>query len=113
MVVNLVGCLLLYFLGHLAPVLLQVAGRLQTRFAQEHGGQTSVGLELVKFMAGLFDTFLPALEFFNLGPAVIRDRPLPIGDYALYTGSVVLYSLMYTAIALLLGLILFEDRDLA
>lgn len=113
MLVTLVICLLLFFLGHLAPVLLEVAERLQVRFALEHGGQTSVALDLIQFMARLFDTLLPALEFFNLGPAVIRDRPLPIGEYALYTGSVVVYSAMYTAIALLFGLILFEDRDLA
>jgi ABC-type transport system involved in multi-copper enzyme maturation permease subunit len=113
MVVNLVTCLGLFFLGNLAPVLLEVAGRLQASHAQEHAGQGSMPLELVGFMARLFDTLLPALEFFNLGPAVIRDRPLPVGDYLLYVGSVAGYSLLYTAIALLVGLILFEDRDLA
>ena len=113
MVVNLVTCLGLFFLGNLAPVLLEVAGRMQSGHAQEHAGQGSMPLELVRFMARLFDTLLPALEFFNLGPAVIRDRPLPVGDYLLYVGSVAGYSLLYTAIALLVGLILFEDRDLA
>jgi ABC-type transport system involved in multi-copper enzyme maturation permease subunit len=98
MVVNLVICLLLFFLGHLTPVLSQVS---QQRFA------------LVHFMAQLFDTLLPALEFFNVGPAIARDMPLPEGPFALYVVWVALYGVLYTIIALLFGLILFEDRDLA
>jgi hypothetical protein len=35
------------------------------------------------------------------------------GRYSLYTFNVALYASMYTAIALLAGLILFEDRDVA
>ena len=113
MVVTLVSCLLIFFLGHLAPVLVQVAINQQGQYAALHQGQTSGTLDLVQFMAKLIDTIAPALDYFNLGPAIIRDRPLPLRPYALYVGSVVLYSLMYTAIALLFGLILFEDRDLA
>ena len=30
---------------------------------------------MVRFMAQLFDTLLPGLEFFNLGPAIVRDTP--------------------------------------
>ena len=113
MAITLVTCLLIFFLGHLAPVLVQVARNQQAQFAAANQGQTSGTLDLVQFMARLFDTILPVLEYFNLGPAIIRDRPLPLGEYGMYVGSVVLYSLMYTAIALLFGLILFEDRDLA
>ncbi|MBY0523805.1 MAG: ABC transporter permease [Gemmataceae bacterium] len=113
MVVNLVTCLLLFFLGNLAPVLVEVSRRLQREHVGTHQGQTSATLDLVQFMARLFDTVLPALEYFNLGPAIVRDRPLPIVDYGWYVGSVVVYALLYTAIALLFGLILFEDRDLA
>ena len=112
LVVNLGACLLLFFLGHLAPVLVEVSARLQQRFAADNAGAPSAALELVQFLARLLDTVLPALDFFNLGPAVIRDRPLPLGEYAVYVASVVGYSLLYAAIALLLGLILFEDRDL-
>jgi ABC-type transport system involved in multi-copper enzyme maturation permease subunit len=113
MVVTLVGCLVVFFLGNLAPVLVQVSRNAQQAFQHNHQGQTSGALDLVQFMARLFDTVLPALEYFNMAPAIARDKPLPLGDYCWYVGSVGLYAIMYTAIALLLGLILFEDRDLA
>lgn len=98
MIVNLVICLVVFFLGHLTPVLSQVS---QARFA------------LVHFVAQLFDTLLPGLDLFNLGPAISRDTPLPSGPFAVYVGMVALYAVLYSSIALLFGLILFEDRDLA
>ena len=98
MVVNLVICLMIFFLGHLTPVLAQVS---QQRFA------------LVRFMAQLFDVLLPGLDLFNIGPVLARDSLPPPADFARYVGSVSGYALLYTAIALLIGLILFEDRDLA
>lgn len=113
MIINLVACLVLFFLSHLAPVLVQTAQNQQLRFAAEHPGQSSAALDLVQFMAQLFDTLLPALDFFNMGPATIRDTPLEPGPLAWYVASVFLLAGMYTAIALLAGLILFEDRDLA
>jgi ABC-type transport system involved in multi-copper enzyme maturation permease subunit len=113
MAVTVVACLLLFFGGHLAPVLLQLAQNGQAQYAQTHGGQTSANYDLLQFVAQLFDTVLPALEYFNLGPALVRDKPLPVLEYAWYVGSVLAYAVLYTAIALLFGLILFEDRDLA
>lgn len=113
MVLTLVACLFVFFLGHLAPVLDQVVRNQLTEYAAANQGQTSGTLELVQFMTRLLDTLAPALEYFKLGPAISRDRPLPLTEYGIYVGSVVLYSLMYTAIAMLFGLILFEDRDLA
>jgi ABC-type transport system involved in multi-copper enzyme maturation permease subunit len=98
MVVNIPVCVLVYFLGHLTPIMTEV---------------TRTGYRLVFFMAQLFDTILPGLDLFDVGSAVIRDVPLPAGAYALYTFNVALYALTYTTIALLFGLILFEDRDLA
>jgi ABC-type transport system involved in multi-copper enzyme maturation permease subunit len=98
MVVNLVVCLVVFFLGHLAPVLVQAS---QSRMA------------LVQFMAKFFEFALPSLEMFNLGPALSRDTPPPLADFSIYVGSVAGYAVLYTAIALIFGLILFEDRDLA
>jgi ABC-2 family transporter protein len=103
-VVNLVVCLMLYFLGHLAPVVVKVTEK------AEGGG---VGRGLVRVLGQLFDTLLPALEFFNMGPAVIREIPLNLWQFGWYVLTVLGYSLIYTAIALLVGLLLFEDRDLA
>ncbi len=113
MVVTLVACLLIFFFGHLAPVLLQVTHNLQSEYARAHPGETGAALDLVRFVAQVFDTLLPALEYFNLGPALVRARPLPLGEYLWYAASVLAYALIYAAIALLVGLILFEDRDLA
>jgi ABC-type transport system involved in multi-copper enzyme maturation permease subunit len=98
MIVTVPICLAVYFLGHLAPILMAVS---QERYA------------LVHFTAQLFGTLLPGLEYFSMGPAIVRDAPLPPDRFALYTANVSLYAVMYTAIALLFGLILFEDRDLA
>lgn len=102
-VVNLMICLLVFFMGHIAPALVAVA---------RHSG-SGTGGALVGFFGQLFNMILPALEFFNMGPAVIRDSPLQLAAFALYVATVFGYSLIYTTIALLVGLILFEDRDLA
>jgi hypothetical protein len=69
--------------------------------------------QILSFMAQLFDTLLPGLDYFSLGTAVVRDNPLPLGPFFLYVGSVVCYAVLYTLIVLVFGLILFEDRDLA
>ena len=104
-VVNLVVNLFVYFLGHLAPVVVRVN--------ENSGDQTNPVVALIRFLANLFDTLLPSLEFFNMGPAIIRDTPLAVVPFALYTVMVLGYAVIYTVIALLVGLILFEDRDLA
>jgi ABC-type transport system involved in multi-copper enzyme maturation permease subunit len=98
MVVNLTMCLLVYLLGHLTPIMTEV---------------TRVEYRLVHFVAQLFETLLPGLDLFDVGSSIIRDRPLDPVEYGIYTFHVTVYALMYTAIALLVGLILFEDRDLA
>jgi len=98
MIVNTLVCLGVYFLGHLTPVLTAISrGR----------------YPLIRFVANVFDTVLPALDQFDMGSAVVRYAPLPPGPFALYTVEVTLYAVIYTAVALLFGLILFEDRDLA
>jgi ABC-type transport system involved in multi-copper enzyme maturation permease subunit len=105
-VINLILCLVIYFLGHLAPVVVKV-----TEKARASGDST--GLGLVGFLGQLFDVILPALEFFNMGPAIIREAPLDMWSFCGYVLSVFGYAFIYTAIALLVGLLLFEDRDLA
>lgn len=104
-VINLVICLFVYLLGHLAPVVVKVTDK------AEDTGAAAVGL--IRFFGNLFDTILPALEFFNMGPAIIRETPLELGAFSVYVATIVGYALIYTAIALIVGLLLFEDRDLA
>jgi ABC-type transport system involved in multi-copper enzyme maturation permease subunit len=106
-VINVVIALIVYFLGNLAPVVVKVTGQIQ----EQEGSNTAVGL--IRFFGQLFDTFLPALDTFNMSPAIVRDTPLALGAFTLYVVSVIGYSCLYTAIALLIGLLLFEDRDLA
>jgi hypothetical protein len=105
-IVNLVVCLIVYFLGHLAPVIVRVT---------EHAGgpNQSTGMGLIKFLGNLFDVFLPALEFFTMGPAIIREAPLRLDEFIVYVATVLGYAVIYTIIALIVGLLLFEDRDLA
>jgi hypothetical protein len=102
MVINLLVCITVYFLGHLTPIMTEVS-RAGDRVANR----------LVYFVAQVFDTVLPGLDHFDVGTAIVREAPVAPVDYAIYTANVVLYAITYTAIALLFGLILFEDRDLA
>jgi ABC-type transport system involved in multi-copper enzyme maturation permease subunit len=102
MVVNITMCfVVIYPLGHLAPIMTEVSQRLP------------VGQALVHFFAQLLELLLPGLAMFDVSSAIVRDVPLDPQRYSLYTFNVVLYASMYTAIALLAGLILFEDRDVA
>jgi ABC-type transport system involved in multi-copper enzyme maturation permease subunit len=97
MLVNLVVCIAIFFLGHLSPVLVE-----QTK-------QGTVN-ELVSFMARLFAWLLPSLEFFNAGPAISTGAMIPWVGYVLPALG---YCVLYSGAALLFAFLLFEDRDLA
>ncbi len=103
-VINLVICLFIFFIGHLAPVLVAVT---------QPTGQQSGALTLVNFIAWLINVVFPGLEYFDMGPAIVRDTALDFTDFRIYVATVFGYALIYSAIALIVGLILFEDRDLA
>jgi ABC-type transport system involved in multi-copper enzyme maturation permease subunit len=97
MLANLVICVVIFFLGHLSPVLVEVAAQ----------GQVN---ELVSFMARFFAWALPALEFFNAGPSISTGAVIPWIGYVLPAFG---YCVLYSGAALLLAFIFFEDRDLA
>jgi ABC-type transport system involved in multi-copper enzyme maturation permease subunit len=97
-ILNVVVCVVLFFLSHLTPVLEQVS---RNRFA------------LVQFVAKLFNSLLPGLDYLKIGNAIVLPTPPDPRDFTIYVASVALYAVIYTTIALLFGLILFEDRDLA
>ena len=101
-VVNLTICLAIFVLGHLAPVLVS--------FTQKFDQGVFV---LIRFIAQLFDAVLPSLEYFNMAPAIIRDSELPLAAFAVYVATVFGYALLYSSIALVVGLFLFEDKDLS
>src|SRR5262245_37238824 len=94
MVVNLVICLVVFFIGRLTHVLERQAG----------------GNALVKFVSQVFGTIFPGLDYFEVGVPLASDVTVPWRDYVLHAG---VHGVIYTSIALLFGLILFEDRDLA
>jgi ABC-type transport system involved in multi-copper enzyme maturation permease subunit len=97
MLVNLVVCISIFFLGHLTPVLVQ----------QTEGTRTN---ELVKFMARLFEWALPSLEFFNAGPSISTGVMIPWLGYVLPAFG---YCVLYSGAALLFAFLLFENRDVA
>ena len=103
-VINLVICLFVFMIGHLAPVLVQVTAQMT---------QDSAAIKLVGFIAQLLNALFPALEYFDMGPAIIRDSSVPMWSFSVYVASVFGYAVLYSAIGMILGLILFEDRDLA
>lgn len=95
MLVNLIVCIAIFFLGHLSPVLVEA-----TRNTQQ----------LIHFMAQLFAWVLPPLELFNAGPSIATGAVIPWVGYVLPAlGCCVLYS----GAALFFAFLLFEDRDLA
>jgi phage shock protein PspC (stress-responsive transcriptional regulator) len=55
----------------------------------------------------------PSLDAFDMGPAIVRDTPLSTWSFAGFVITVLLYALLWAAIGILSGLVLFEDRDLA
>ena len=84
----------IYVLGHLGPLIVQ----------------SSVGQnEFVAFFGQLIALVLPVLDHFNIQAAVAGGVAVPM-DYLAWA---LLYCVMYTTVAMLLALILFEDRDLA
>lgn len=105
MIVSVVLCLIFFMLGNLAPVLADVTERLRSK----QGGTTV----LVNFFAQLMDKVMPSLNFFNSDHIVMRETYLPPGEFATYVGSVFIYAALYAVMALLVGLFLIEDRDLA
>lgn len=97
MLVNLVVCIVIFFLGHLSPLLVEATSQ----------GQVN---ELVSFMARFFAWALPSLEFFNAGPAISTGVVVPWVGYVIPALG---YCVLYSGAALLFAFLLFEDRDLA
>jgi len=91
---NLIICFTIYALGHLVPLIVQ----------------SSVGkIAIVRFVGQLFATILPVLEHFTIEAAVVGGVPVPWS----YLAWAALYAALYSAVALLVALVLFQDRDLA
>jgi hypothetical protein len=104
-VVNLVICLGVFLVGNLSPIMVHVTDKPEN--------ENNPALQLVRFIAQLFNAVFPSLDAFDMGPAIIRDTPLSTWSFAGFVITVLLYALLWAAIGILSGLVLFEDRDLA
>jgi ABC-type transport system involved in multi-copper enzyme maturation permease subunit len=94
MLANLIVCSSIYVLGHLVPLVVN----------------SSVGkFEIVRFIGQFLATVLPVLDHFNIQAAVAAGAEVPVA----YLGMALAYCALYSTIAMLLGLAMFEDRDLA
>ena len=93
---NLMICFTIYVLGHLTPLLVQSSVAVDA-------------FEPVVFVGRLIAVILPVLDHFNIQAAVSGGHDVPFA----YLGWSAVYCLIYGTIALLLALVLFEDRDLA
>ncbi len=94
MLANLIVCASIYVLGHLVPMLVN----------------SSVGkFEIVRFVGQFIATILPVLDHFNIQAAVAAGAVVPME----YLGMATLYCVVYSTVAMLLGLAMFEGRDLA
>ena len=94
MLPNLMICASVYVLGHLVPMLVQSA---MGKF------------DLVKFMGRFLGAVLPVLDHLSVEPAISADQVVPL----VYLAVAAVYCVLYTTVAMLLALLLFEDRDLA
>ncbi|MDO4586976.1 MAG: ABC transporter permease subunit [Planctomycetia bacterium] len=92
---NLSICLTIYALGHIVPMIVVSSAASQ--------------VPLVSFFANLVCAFLPVLDHFNMETAVAMNRSVPY-EYVFMAG---VYSFLFAAVAMVLSLALFEDRDLA
>jgi hypothetical protein len=106
MIVNLTIVMVVYVTSHLTPHLVHIG-----RKAVEINPDSTVA-RMLSFVAQVFETILPGLDYFHLG-ASGGDAPLPPWPFFLYLLSVTFYALIYTLIVILFGLVLFEDRDVA
>ena len=94
MLPNLIICASIYVLGHLGPMIVNsAAGK----------------FEIVGFVGRLIATVLPVLGYFNMQAAIAYGAQVPLS----YLAWALVYCALYSTIAMLLALALFEDRDLA
>lgn len=91
---NFLICFSIYVLGHLTPLIVQ----------------SSYGdFAIVQTFANLIAIVFPVLNHFDVQAAIHTNSPVPMN----YIGWSVMYCTLYGSIAMLIALVLFEDRDLA
>lgn len=94
MLPNLIICFTIYVVGHLTPLILNSAvGR----------------FPIVGFVGNLIAAVFPVLGHLSVETAVSTGRVVP----PVYLATAGLYALLYCGLAMIVAVLLFEDRDLA
>ncbi|QEG24157.1 ABC transporter permease [Mariniblastus fucicola] len=91
---NFLICASIYVLGHLTPMIVQ------SSVAQ---------FEPVVVFGQLVSTVFPVLDHFDIQAAISRNTSVPLA----YLAEMLVYTGLYSTVAMLLSLVFFEDRDLA
>jgi ABC-type transport system involved in multi-copper enzyme maturation permease subunit len=91
---NFAVCFSIYLVGHLTESLV---------------GSAEGGFPILQFIGQLIAVIVPDLEHFSMQAAIDAGNPIPIA----YLSGTLVYAILYLGLSLLLGLLLFEDRDLA
>jgi hypothetical protein len=94
LIANFSICFSIYLLGHLTPTIVDSAAD---------------GLPLVEFFSQLISAVVPNLSHFSMEAAIDAEVSIPWTVLA----SILVYTTIYGIAATLMGLLLFEDRDLA
>jgi ABC-type transport system involved in multi-copper enzyme maturation permease subunit len=106
MLANFAVCAVVYVVGRLTPMIVEVSAETSRQFAAS--GRSTV-YDIVQFMGQLIATLLPVLEWFNVEAGISAGHAVSL-TYLLTAG---LYCLIYCTFVLIGALFLFEDRDLA
>jgi ABC-type transport system involved in multi-copper enzyme maturation permease subunit len=96
MLANLLICFTIYVVGHLLPLLV-----LSNKVSDPYG--------IIQFVGRFFALVLPVLDHFNIYGPIAGGAQVP----ATYLWAALGYSVLYSAVAMLFALVLFEDRDVA
>jgi ABC-type transport system involved in multi-copper enzyme maturation permease subunit len=93
---NFLMCFAIYVLGHLTPLIVQSSAAVQA-------------FEPVVLFGQVIAIIFPVLNHFDVQAAINTNSEIPLS----YLGWSVIYTALYGTMAMLLALVLFEDRDLA
>ena len=91
---NFLICFSVYVLGHLTPLLVQ---------------SSMAEFQPIVVFGQLVAILFPVLNHYDVQAAINTNSPVPLE----YLGWSIIYTAIYGTVAMLLALVLFEDRDLA
>jgi len=91
---NFLICFSVYVLGHLTPLLVQ---------------SSMAEFQPIVVFGQLVAIVFPVLNHYDVQAAINTNSPVPLD----YLGWSIIYTAIYGTVAMLLALVLFEDRDLS